>query len=116
MVVKKYMICEGCNSYVNYYINENKSSLNVTTKCKCGKKYKCTKETKYRIKWEEVKEEENSMYKVKNFVNGKGRELQKEVKEWIESREHITILSVNMYESQDIVYCTIVYREIDYIM
>lgn len=56
------------------------------------------------------------MYKVKNFINGKGRELQKEVKEWIESREHITILSVNVYESQDILYCTIVYREIDYVM
>ena len=56
------------------------------------------------------------MYKVKNFLNGKGKKIKKEVKEWIESREHITILSVNVYESQDIVYCTIVYREIDYIM
>lgn len=115
MVVKKYMICEACNSYVNYYINENKSSLNVITKCKCGKKYKCTKETKYRIKWEEVKEEENNMYKVKNFKCDNGESLQKEIKEWIESRKHITIFDIKTFNETCKFFCTIVYGETDYV-
>ena len=56
------------------------------------------------------------MYKVKNFRIDNGVILQEEVKEWIESREHITILSINMFNKKDYFYCTIVYREIDYIM
>ena len=56
------------------------------------------------------------MYKVKNFKSNNGNILQSKIKMWIESREHITILSINTFNDKDLFYCTIVYREIDYVM
>ena len=57
------------------------------------------------------------MYKVKNIIESNGEDLQREVKEWIESRDHISIISVNMWcngESNKH-YATIIYREVQYI-
>lgn len=39
MVVKRYMKCNKCESYVNFYISEEKSIENVNVSCQCGKKY-----------------------------------------------------------------------------
>ena len=56
-----------------------------------------------------------TMYKVKNLVNTEGLLLQKEIKEWVESRDHITILSINIFNKKDEFFCTIVYRETSYV-
>lgn len=56
------------------------------------------------------------MYKVKNFKSNNGDVLQSKIKMWIESREHITILNINTFNDKDLFYCTIVYREIGYVM
>ena len=55
------------------------------------------------------------MYKVKNILAMNGTMLQKEVKEWIESRDHITILAVNVWCDKEWHYATITYREVQYI-
>lgn len=55
------------------------------------------------------------MYKVKNISAINGTMLQKEVKEWIESRDHIHILSVNIWGGDVRNFATIIYREEQYI-
>ena len=54
MVVKRYMKCNKCESYVNFYISEEKSIENVTVSCQCGKKYMCAAEKKYHSEWKEI--------------------------------------------------------------
>lgn len=63
------------------------------------------------------KKENKEMYKVKNITIQNGELIQRMVKEWIESRDHISIISVNIWcngESNKH-YATIVYREVQYI-
>lgn len=55
------------------------------------------------------------MYKVKNMITPNGEVLQREVKEWIESRKHIQILSINIWSCYDHNYATIIYREVQYV-
>lgn len=55
------------------------------------------------------------MYKVKNIIESNGEDLQWEVKEWIESRNHIQIISVNIWSYHSNSYATIVYREVQYV-
>ena len=55
------------------------------------------------------------MYKVKNIIESNGEDLQWEVKEWIESRNHIQIISVNRWSYHSNSYATIVYREVQYV-
>ena len=55
------------------------------------------------------------MYKVKNIATQNGEDLQREVKEWIESRNHIQIISINMWSRHNQCYATITYREVQYI-
>ena len=50
-------------------------------------------------------------YKVKNISNKQADMVQKEIKEWMESREHITVVSVNTWVSDNKTYSTIIYRE-----
>lgn len=54
------------------------------------------------------------MYKVKNFDSFNGRGIQMEIKKWIESRDHVVIVSVSMWEHDSRNYATIVYQEIQY--
>jgi len=58
------------------------------------------------------------MYKVKNFNYNSGKTLQEELKTWIESRNHISIVSVNTWsveQLQDVFhYATVVYKETQY--
>ena len=58
MVIKKYMICESCKSYVDFYIHEDEPIKNINVSCKCGKKYTCTDENKYYTTWKEINQEE----------------------------------------------------------
>ena len=55
------------------------------------------------------------MYKVKNIIESNGEDLQREVKEWIESRNHIQIVSINIWSYHSQSYATITYREVQYI-
>ena len=61
------------------------------------------------------KKENKEMYKVKNIIESNGEDLQREVKEWIESRNHIQIISVNIWSYHSQSYATITYREVQYI-
>ena len=56
-----------------------------------------------------------NMYKVKNIIESNGEDLQREVKEWIESRNHIQIISINIWSYHSQSYATITYREVQYI-
>ena len=63
------------------------------------------------------KKENKEMYKVKNMAIQNGELIQSMVKEWIESRDHISIVSINIWcngESNKH-YATIIYREVQYI-
>lgn len=53
------------------------------------------------------------MYKVKNFNNANPYDLQAEVKDWIESRKHIRIISINIW-GDETHQATIVYVERNY--
>lgn len=55
------------------------------------------------------------MYKVKNLNDKSSQVLQKEIENWIESREKIEILSVNIWNDSGRSYGTIVYREVRYV-
>lgn len=55
------------------------------------------------------------MYKVKNIIADNGEELQEEVKAWIESRNHVHIVAVNIWSYHSQSYATITYREVNYI-
>ena len=61
------------------------------------------------------KKENKEMYKVKNIIESNGEDLQREVKEWIESRNHIQIISVNIWSYHSQSYATITYRDVQYI-
>lgn len=56
-------------------------------------------------------------YRVKNFEYSLPNKLQYKVKEWIESREHIIIQSINIWydAGADFNYATITYQEVDYV-
>ncbi|MGL5715212.1 MAG: hypothetical protein ACRCX2_19500 [Paraclostridium sp.] len=53
-------------------------------------------------------------YRVKNFSCKNGKLLQKAVKEWIESRKHVTIIHMNTWCDNAMSYCTITYTENTY--
>lgn len=55
------------------------------------------------------------MYKVKNIAIQNGELIQRMVKEWVESRDHITVVSVNVWCDKEWHYATITYREVQYI-
>ena len=55
-----------------------------------------------------------AQYKVKNFSNINSMDLQKEISNWIETRDHISTLNVNMWADKVGSYCTIVYLEKEY--
>ena len=61
------------------------------------------------------KKENKEMYKVKNIIESNGEDLQREVKEWVESRNHIQIVSINIWSYHSQSYATITYREVQYI-
>lgn len=50
-------------------------------------------------------------YKVKNFSNKCAETLQYELESWIESRDHISIVSVNIWANSGNNFATILYRE-----
>ena len=53
-------------------------------------------------------------YKVKNIRSNQSDIVQNKVKNWIESRKHITIVSVNIWHDENMTYSTIVYTENEY--
>ena len=53
-------------------------------------------------------------YKVKNINGSQVDVVQNKVKNWIESRKHITIVSVNIWNDENTTYSTIVYIENEY--
>lgn len=53
-------------------------------------------------------------YKVKSINGSQVDAVQGEVKNWIESRKHITIVSVNIWHDENMTYSTIVYTENEY--
>lgn len=56
------------------------------------------------------------MYKVKNISIQNGELLQRMVKEWIESRDHIELISITTWCNSEVNkhYATIVYKEVQY--
>ena len=55
------------------------------------------------------------MYKVKNLNRRTGLQLQSAIENWVESRNHITILAINVWCDKEWHYATITYRETQYI-
>lgn len=55
------------------------------------------------------------MYKVKNLNRRTGLQLQSAIENWVGSRNHITILAVNVWCDKEWHYATITYRETQYI-
>ena len=55
------------------------------------------------------------MYKVKNLTSRIGLQLQSAIEDWVESRDHITVVAVNVWCDKERHYATIVYREVQYI-
>lgn len=53
------------------------------------------------------------MYKVKNFNSANAYDLQAEIKEWIETRKHIRIVSINIW-GDETHQAVIVYTERNY--
>ena len=53
-------------------------------------------------------------YKVKNINDSQVDAVQSKVKDWIESRKHITIVSLNIWNDENMTYSTIVYTENEY--
>jgi len=53
-------------------------------------------------------------YKVKNINSNKAEKVQNKIKHWIESRKHITVVSVNTWSDENVTYSTIVYVENEY--
>lgn len=56
------------------------------------------------------------MYKVKNLHSEQGELLQIVIKEWLSTRNHITLISTNIWYSSvdNLHYATIIYKEIQY--
>lgn len=61
------------------------------------------------------KKENKEMYKVKNLNRRAGLQLQSAIENWVESRDHITVVSVNVWCDKEWYYATIVYREVQYV-
>ena len=55
-------------------------------------------------------------YKIKNFRSAKSETMQGLIKNWIESRDHISIISVDIWNDKDMSYSTIIYTENNYIL
>lgn len=55
-------------------------------------------------------------YKVKSLQTSKGNQLQKEISQWIESRNHISITHINIWQDSNIHYCVITYTEKEYVL
>ena len=55
-------------------------------------------------------------YKTKNFRSKKSEIIQGLIKNWIESRDHISIISVDIWNDKDMSYSTIIYTENNYIL
>lgn len=53
-------------------------------------------------------------YKVKNIKNKSSEILQMCIEDWMKSRNHISISSVNIWSQNDMAYATIVYVETEY--
>ena len=56
-----------------------------------------------------------NIYKVKNLNRRTGLQLQSAIENWVESRNHITILAINVWCDKEWHYATITYREVQYI-
>lgn len=53
-------------------------------------------------------------YKIKNFRSVKSETMQGLIKNWIESRNHISIMNINTWREKDMTYSTITYVENEY--
>ena len=53
-------------------------------------------------------------YRVKNINNNQAQVVQDEIKTWIESRKHISVVNVNIWSANNTTYSTIIYRENEY--
>ena len=53
-------------------------------------------------------------YRVKNFKSKKSETIQGLIKNWIESRNHISIININTWREKDMTYSTITYVENEY--
>lgn len=53
-------------------------------------------------------------YRVKNFILRDSKTLQIIFRDWLESREHITVVSTNIWTDTVNMYATIVYMEDNY--
>lgn len=53
-------------------------------------------------------------YKIKNFRSTKSEVMQGLIKNWIESRNHISIINMNTWKDKDMTYSIIIYIENEY--
>ena len=53
-------------------------------------------------------------YRIKNFRSAKSETIQGLIKNWIESRNHISIININTWREQGMTYSTIMYVENEY--
>ena len=53
-------------------------------------------------------------YRIKNFRSAKSETIQGLIKNWIESRNHISIININTWREKDMTYSTIMYVENEY--
>ena len=53
-------------------------------------------------------------YKIKNFRSAKSETMQGLIKNWIESRNHISIMNINTWREKDMTYSIIMYVENEY--
>ena len=53
-------------------------------------------------------------YKIKNFRSAKSETMQGLIKNWIESRNHISIMNINTWREKDMTYSIITYVENEY--
>lgn len=53
-------------------------------------------------------------YKIKNFRSAKSETMQGLIKNWIESRNHISIININTWREKEMTYSTITYVENEY--
>lgn len=56
------------------------------------------------------------MYKVKHFSKRTGGALQYDISNWLETREHIQVVSMNVWSDTRNHYGTIIYTEKQYIL
>lgn len=53
-------------------------------------------------------------YKVKKMSCDSSEKMQSKIKHWIESRSHITLVSMNTWSDKDMVFSTIIYWVLKY--